>query len=205
LRLTTCASPNGPTPSLPNPLRYAGRSQLLRASPPASPHRYSAPHGFRRLEPSLSPATNRTVSGSPSHVPYESLDRAHAAYMPDTTWAVSGYLPDSSRDKAPAPVLMSSHTVSTRQRQRTSVHRSSSRSLPDAVTATPFPTTLKTTVFSQRPSWWFEAFFRKTAPEGQTTSISHTAPQPARRHPFVPRFLRSCSQEPFRVTGCDGV
>src|SRR5258705_4784213 len=29
--------------------------QLLRAGPPAFPHRYSAPRGFRRLEFSLSP------------------------------------------------------------------------------------------------------------------------------------------------------
>jgi len=61
--LTTCSNPNDPAPSLPHPLRYAGGSQLLRAGPPASPHRYSAPRGFRRLEPSLSPVTNRTVSG----------------------------------------------------------------------------------------------------------------------------------------------
>src|SRR4029434_6606683 len=73
------------------------------------------------------------VSGAPSHVPYKSLDRAHAAYMPDTTWAVSGYPPDSSRDGRAASVLMSSHLISTRQRQRTFVHRSSSRSTPDAV------------------------------------------------------------------------
>src|SRR3954449_2474435 len=44
-RLTTCSNPNGPAPSLPRPLRYAGGSQLLRAGPPASPHRYSAPRG----------------------------------------------------------------------------------------------------------------------------------------------------------------
>src|SRR3954453_3048235 len=62
-RLTTCSNPNDPAPSLPYPLRYAGGSQLLRTSPPASPHRYSAPCGFRRLGPSLSPVTNRTVSG----------------------------------------------------------------------------------------------------------------------------------------------
>src|SRR5215475_2260577 len=35
---------------------------------------------------------------------HESLDRAHAACMPDTAWAVSGYLPDSSRGKDPTSV-----------------------------------------------------------------------------------------------------
>src|SRR6266511_910256 len=84
-RLISLVRQDDPAPSLPNPLRYAGGSQLLRTSPPASPHRYSAPHGFRRLEFSLSPPANRpaAVSGTPSHVPYESQDRAHAAYMPD--------------------------------------------------------------------------------------------------------------------------
>src|SRR6266545_4135236 len=47
-RLVPSISPDGPAPSLPNPLRYAGGSQLLRASPPARPRRYSAPRGFCR-------------------------------------------------------------------------------------------------------------------------------------------------------------
>src|SRR5262249_2135847 len=64
LRLTTRASPNDPAPSLPNPLRYAGGSQLLRAGPPASPHRYSAPRGFRHLESSLSPPATRPAAVS---------------------------------------------------------------------------------------------------------------------------------------------
>src|SRR6266516_3319936 len=140
-------------------------------------HRYSPPRGFCRLEFSLSPPCRGAVSGAPSHVPYKSLDRAHAAYMPDTTWAVSGYPPDSSRDGRAASVSMSSHLISTRQRQRT--FRSSLIFPGPHLTQSchAFSTTLKTTVFIQRPSWWFEAFFRKTAPEGQTTSISHTAPQ----------------------------
>src|SRR5664279_3523159 len=125
-RLITLMHQDGPTPSLPNPLRYAGGSQLLRASPPALPHRYSAPHGFRRLGFSLSrPRTTHArmrtplYRYAPSQVPDESLDRAHAACMPDTTWAVSGYLPDFSRSRGPTPVLMPSDLVSTRQRQRT--------------------------------------------------------------------------------------
>src|SRR5215831_3649006 len=36
-RLITLISLDDPTPSLPYPLRYAGGSQLLRASPPARP------------------------------------------------------------------------------------------------------------------------------------------------------------------------
>jgi hypothetical protein len=53
-----------------------------------------------------------------------------------------------------------------------------------------FSTTFKTTVFSQRPLPWFRAFFRKTALEGQQTSISHAAPQ-STRPPFHSR-LASC-------------
>jgi hypothetical protein len=123
------------------------------------------------------------------------LDRTHAACMPDTAWAVNGYLPDSSRDRVSAPVLMSSNGFSTRQRQRTHVHRSSSRSTPDAITATPFPTTFKTTVFSQCPSRRFEATARTTAPEGQPPSpMQHRSPRS--HHPHLPRFPRSCSQTP---------
>jgi len=73
-----------------------------------APRRYSAPCGFRRLEFSLSPRTSRRqYQGAPSHVPCESPDRDHAAYMPDTAWAVNGYPPDSSRDRGATPVLMS--------------------------------------------------------------------------------------------------
>src|ERR1051326_1384289 len=56
-----------------------------------------------------------------------------------------------------------------------------------------FPTTFKTTVFSQGPSRWFRAFFRKTTLEGQQTSISRTAPQSTRPPPTfaapLPAFL----------------
>jgi len=55
------------------------------------PRRYSAPCGFRRLEFSLLPPTARwPCRDAPSHVPYESPDRTHAACTPDTTWAVDG-------------------------------------------------------------------------------------------------------------------
>src|SRR6202020_1435595 len=97
------------------------------------PHRYSAPPGFRRLESSLSPLPiQRQYRDTPSHVPYESLIRAHAAYMPETTWAVNGYPPDSSRGCLATPVSISSDLISTRQRQRALTHRSSSRTPPPA-------------------------------------------------------------------------
>src|SRR5664280_2727931 len=80
------------------------------------------------------------------------------------------------------------------------VHRSSSRSTPDAVTAAPFPTTLKTTVINQRPSWWFGASVRTAAPEGQTTSITRPAPQSTR--PPTPSIIASLSAFMFTRSPC---
>src|SRR5262249_52278958 len=111
-----------------------------------------------------------------SYVPNESQDRAHAAYMPDPTWAVNGYPPGSSRDKASASVSKSSKGLSTRPRQRAHTHRSSSRPTPDAITAAPFPTTLSTTVFSERPWGWFDASPRRATPEDQPPSIPSFSP-----------------------------
>jgi hypothetical protein len=48
------------------------------------------------------------------------------------------------------------------------------------------PTTLSTTVFSQCTRGWFEASSRKAAPEGQTTSITSTAPQSTGSPPTNP-------------------
>ncbi len=53
--------------------------------------------------------------------------------MPDAAWAVNGYPPGSSQGRDATLVPTSSHCVSTRQRQRTLAHRSSSRPVPDAV------------------------------------------------------------------------
>ena len=52
---------------------------------------------------------------------------------PGSCCLYAGHHLGSTRRVEPAPVLMSSEWVSTRQRQRTLVHRSSSRSTPDAV------------------------------------------------------------------------
>ena len=160
------------------------------------PHRYSAPHGFRRLEPSLSPT--HTVAGvrmqyrdTPSHVPHESLDRTHAAYTPDTTWAVSGYPPDSSRDRDPASVLMPSNQVSTRQRQRTFVHRSSSRSAPDAIRSRLFPRRSRRRSLTNAPRGGLEPpSARRLRRAKQPPSLmQHRSPRD--RHRSSSRFPRS--------------
>ena len=118
--------------------------------------------------------------------------------MPDAAWAVNGYPPDSSRDSYARPGSDAVCLISTRQRQRAPAHRSSSRSSPDAIIAAPFPTTFKTTVFSQCPSRRFRAIVRTTALEGQQTSISHAAPQSTST---ITHFLRSCSQHRFKHEG----
>jgi len=64
--------------------------------------------GSARLGHSLSPSPpGRQYRDAPSHVPRESPDQAHVAYMPDTAWPISGHPPDSSRAKSKHPVLMS--------------------------------------------------------------------------------------------------
>jgi len=108
--------PTRPTVTRKSSLRYAGGSQLLRASPPAHPATVLSPS--RILPLGILPLTcthhhsgyGTSCRDAPSHVPHESLDRAHAAYMPDTTWAVSGYPPDSSRSSVATPVSMLSNS-----------------------------------------------------------------------------------------------
>src|SRR4029077_6438914 len=74
-----------------------------------------------------------------------------------------------------------------------STHRSSFRSIPDTITAAPFPTPFKTTVFSQSSVSWLEASSRKATPEVQKTPPStHTAPEARHTKPEPPlMFTRS--------------
>src|ERR1700752_4056893 len=60
-------------------------SPLLRAAP----HRYSDPCGFSRSDVSLG------IRATGSHVPYKSLIRLRAAYMPDVARAVFRTAPES--------------------------------------------------------------------------------------------------------------
>jgi hypothetical protein len=74
-------SPFGPVPLQNLPPYY----RLLR---PCAPHRYSDPCGLSRLDVSL--GSGRTGS----HVPYKSLIRLRAAYMPDVARAVFRTAPE---------------------------------------------------------------------------------------------------------------
>src|SRR5664280_1535451 len=98
------------------PLRstpITGASSLLRAGPPARPHRYSTPHSFCCSTRSLSHQRPSQATGS--HIgtrlptfPVVAADQARAVFTPDTTWPVNGFPPDSSRRYTQTSVLMSS-------------------------------------------------------------------------------------------------
>ena len=66
---------------------------------PCASHRYSAPHRSRGLGSSLHQPTETDQHGETtgSHVPHQSLDWAHATFMPDTTEAINGHPLDQSR------------------------------------------------------------------------------------------------------------
>ena len=120
---------------------------------------------------SLSPPATRADGHIGARLPTfhaEAADQARVAFMPDTTWPVSGHPPGSSRSSEDSPGFDVVSTFSTPQQ------RSPSWSPPDTSTGA-FSTSLTTTVFSQRSMWWFEASPRRAAPKGQTF-ISHAAP-----------------------------
>jgi hypothetical protein len=101
-------------------------------------------HGFRRSE--LSPpattaghnrSTGRHKRGTTgSHVPHRSPDQARATSMPETTWAVLGYPPGSSRTIQASPVSISSFPFDTSAMVRS---RSPSWSIPAALNGATFP------------------------------------------------------------------
>jgi hypothetical protein len=163
-----------PPPQMTRPLHSTpvpGVSSLLRAGPPAHPAPVLSPSRCRPLGTlPLAPAT-RADGHIGARLPTfhaEAADQARVAFMPDTTWPVSGHPPGSSRSSEDSPGFDVVSTFSTPQQ------RSPSWSPPDTSTGA-FSTSLTTTVFSQRSMWWFEASPRRAAPKGQTF-ISHAAP-----------------------------
>jgi hypothetical protein len=69
------------------------------------------PSRFRPLETlPLAPLSGRQFRGTLSPVPHESsIDWAHVACMPDTTWPIDGHPPGLSRSFSNTPVLMSTN------------------------------------------------------------------------------------------------
>src|SRR5512132_3889309 len=99
----------------------------------------------------------------PAHPTFhaKAADQTHVAYMPDTTWPIDGHPPGSSRAVTRRPGFDVIYGL------RHFTQRSSSWSPPD-VSRTPFPTSLTTTVFSQRSMWWFGTSPRRAVPKGHT-------------------------------------
>src|SRR6266540_5593954 len=164
-----------PAPSL-HPHR--ARQELPRYYGPVRqrvPRRYSVLTGSARLGHSLSPSSpGRQYRDAPSHVPCESPDQAHVAYMPDTAWPISGHPPDSSRAKSKHPVLISPLRYDTSPATPPARGCAPSSWSPPDASHDAFSTSLTTTVFSQRSRWRFEASPRRTAPKGQLLHLSHS-------------------------------
>jgi len=102
-------------PQMSQPLRstpITGASSLLRAGPPARPHRYSTPHSFCCLTHSFShPPLCRNEHSIGTRLPtfrVVAADQNRAVFTPDTAWPINGHPPDSSRGFAHTPVLMPS-------------------------------------------------------------------------------------------------
>jgi hypothetical protein len=98
--------------------------------------------------------------------PCRSPNQARATYMPDTTWAVSRYPPDSSQRQDQSPVLMSSE-LSTLQRwfaraRLLDPYLTRSRHAVSASLTTP--------ALNRRSMRWFEATPCRAAPEGPPPS-----------------------------------
>lgn len=179
------------------PLRSASITEvsaLLRAGPPACPHRYSTPHSFCCSTHSLSPPT--TLSGSrspyrhtPSHVPCSSR-------RPDSRHLHAGHRLASKR--IPARLIPKFNTYpgfdaisnfSTLQQWFAHARLSD----PCLTTLTPpFPQSLTTTVFSQCSTRRLDISLRRATPKGHKTFIYYTA---------LPHKGRSTLQPPCRIRG----
>jgi hypothetical protein len=149
--------------------------------------------GFRRSGLSLPTTTagqNRSTGRrkrrtTGSHVPHQSPDQARATSMPETTWAVLGYPPGSSRTIQASPVSISSFPFDTSTVVRS---RSPSWPIPAALNGATFPATLTTTALDRSSLRWFAASPRRATTEDH---------QPNRPAPPSPIQHRSDRPEPL--------
>jgi len=113
-------------------------------------------------------------------------DQARVAFMPDTTWPVSGHPPGSSREQPEAPVSMScGYHLDT----STAIHsRSPSWSPPDASPA-PSPHRSPPRPHDRRSMRRFEASPRRATPKGQTFINCTAPPSPTITHSSRPPTL----------------
>ncbi|MDQ1023163.1 hypothetical protein QF035_000745 [Streptomyces umbrinus] len=160
------------------PLRstpITGASSLLRAGPPAGPASVLDPSRCPPL--GALPLARRHAADSVGaclllfHA--EAADRAHVAYMPDTTWPINGHPPGSSRSPDHAPVSMSSVCLSTHQQRFTCVRLPGPHLTP---LTTPFPHRSPRRSSTQRSMRRFEVSPRRATPKGHKSFIFRTAP-----------------------------
>ncbi len=167
--------------------RITGLHRYHETVRPCAPHQYSTPRGsaawsspfHQRPQATTAPLAARGRGTTGSHVPHRSPDQARAAFMPDTTWAVNGYPPGSSRDTWSASVLMSSESLSTR-RQRFASARLLGPHLTRSRRA--FSTTLGTPALDQRTLWRFAASPRRAAAEDHQPKTGPAPPSPMQRY-----------------------
>jgi hypothetical protein len=124
-------------------LRYSG---LLRPLPPLL---YFRPRGVSACDFSI------RIGGEGSHVPYQSLCKVHAAFMPVTIGSVIRLLPDLSQANDSLLVLMDVPTLSTLCQRFTCV-RLPYTHLTESCSAF-FSVTLTTMAFGHSSLRWFEA------------------------------------------------
>jgi hypothetical protein len=166
IRQTTAT--DGPAPSL-RP-HYRGITATTSRSASAPGNGTHVPTGHSRLGHSLSPhaeaAVSRRAFSRSAREPQTKLTPPLRRTPPGQYTGIRQAHPGTHTI---APVLMSSERVTTLPR------RSSSGSLPDASRA-PFPSSLTTTVFSQRSMRRLETTPRRAAPGGHQSPISRAAP-----------------------------
>jgi len=107
------------------------------------------------------------IAATGSHVPHESLDQVHAAFMPDAAWAVGRFLPDLSRNRLANPGFDAVPTISTRNERFTRVRLPG----PHLTGSSPaFSSTLTTKALYRCSLRWFGAFPCRPAPKGLPSS-----------------------------------
>jgi hypothetical protein len=162
------------------PLRsppITGGSALLRAGPPACPHRYSTPHSFCCLTHSLSPPATFPGPGpqyrhTPSHVPCSSR-RSGSRRLHTGHRQASKRVPARLFPKIYTHLGFDVVSSFSMLHQRIACAR-----LPDPrLTAftPPFPQSLTTTVFSLCSMRRLDISPRRAMPKGHKTFIYYTA------------------------------
>jgi hypothetical protein len=189
--------------------RITGRHHYHGMVRPCAPHQYSTPSRFLPLE--ALPATQRPQATTAplaargrgttgSHVPHRSPDQARATSMPETTWAVLGYPPGSSRTMQASPVLISPrafrHVISGSLALAFLAHTCRAHGAA-------FPATLTTTALDRSSLRWFATSPRRAVAEDHQPNRP-APPSPMQHRSDRPELLLRPSSR-FVFTPCTGL